>query len=496
MKRTFWLLVIISAFTILMGVSVFGAQAELLEAEAGSAGFSSVAPLFDGDRRSYCTAEGPAALTIKAEENIEHLYIEFDLPPTAWKLTDPVSSSSITAEDGFLHKYINIPEALGEGTSSLTLTFSEGTSIADIYIYSEGELPDRIQSWSVPCKEADIMLVSSHSDDEQLFFAGILPYYAVERRLQVQVVYIVQHFSVGDDRDHIRPHEQLDGLWTVGVRNYPVMTDFPDVYSESTDRATAFSRAEAAFAAHGVTYEDFRSYLTECIRRFKPLVVVSHDLDGEYGHGTHVLCASALTEAICLAADPVQYPESYGKYGAWQVEKTYLHLYDENRIVMDWDTPYDSLGGKTPFQVTQEGFGCHKSQHWCWFYNWLYGKNAEITKASQITHYSPCEYGLYDSRVGKDVIGGDFMENIIPYAERNAVDSGEDTTEVESTADTDITSDIVTQEYLEDTDPHRPGEKKLLWIILALAGAAVVAAAAVSAAFLNRKHNEKRRRKR
>ena len=88
---------------------------------------------------------------------------------------------------------------------------------------------------------------------------------------------------------------------------------------------------------------------------------------------------------------------------------------------MDWDTPLDSLGGKTPFQVTQEGFACHKSQHWTWFYKWIYGtSDSPITKATQIRGYSPCRYGLYDTKVGPDVVGGDFFENVETYAQRTA----------------------------------------------------------------------------
>ena len=86
---------------------------------------------------------------------------------------------------------------------------------------------------------------------------------------------------------------------------------------------------------------------------------------------------------------------------------------------MDFDVPLESLGGKTAFQVTQEGFGCHKSQHWTWFYKWMYGTaDRPIKKAADIVKYSPCYYGLYDSKVGIDCVGGDFMENIQAYEER------------------------------------------------------------------------------
>lgn len=396
-------------------------EASFEDTQRDSQGFSSGRNLFDASRTSYAYSYNEGRVTLSREDGIAHIYIEFDRVPEVWTVTDPATQKTVECgTKGFLHEYVNITQLFGEGITELELVFPGETYIGEIYGFSAGELPQWVQIWQEPLTEADLLLISSHSDDEQLFFAGILPYYTLERGLQVQVAYTVQHFEANGVWDHRRPHEQLDGLWTVGVRNYPVMSSFPDLYSESTDRDRAFASAEKVFAGAGVSYDDFCSYITECLRRFKPLVVVSHDLNGEYGHGTHVLTASALTEAIGFATDPQKYPESAEEYGCWQVEKTYLHLYGENKITMDWDTPYDSMGGKTPFEMTQAGFDCHKSQHWCWFYDWLYGKNNSITKATQISGYSPCEFGLYNSQVGVDVTGGDFFENVENYAQRKA----------------------------------------------------------------------------
>ena len=381
------------AMVLLAGLMMISASAE---GAVSSVDFAAQ-KLTDGKRTTYTEAEQGGSICLENAAGIAHLYIEFDRLPQAWKLI--AGGKEYGCEGGYLHQYIDVEALCGDQTE-ITLQFPQKTAIADLYFFEKGaELPDFVQQWNAPCAKADLMLISSHSDDEQLFFAGILPYYAVERKLQVQVVYIVQHFEANGYEDHIRPHEQLDGLWTVGVRNYPVMSEFPDLYSES------FEGAKAAFAAEGVTYEDFKNYIVGCLNRFKPLVVVSHDLKGEYGHGTHIFCATALTEAI-KAAD------------AHRPEKTYLHLYEENQITMDWDTPYESLGGKTPFEVTQAGFGCHQSQHWTWFKRWIYGNSGEIQKASQIKTYSPCAYGLYDTIVGADKQGGDFMENVATYAQR------------------------------------------------------------------------------
>lgn len=387
----------------------------IIEAE----GFLSEKSLLDNNTDTYTKALGDNEITVSREDGIGALYIKFDRIPSEWSMIISDTGKKVTCgQNAFLHEFVDVKALSDHLPDEVVLTFEEGTVIADIYAFSDGEIPDWVQIWQPPCEAADLLLVSSHSDDEQLFFLGVLPYYAGELGMNVQVAYVIQHFEVNGVLNHQRPHEQLDGLWTVGVKNYPVMSDFPDLYAQSKDRSVAFSQAEKVFAASGVTYDDFVSYMTECIRRFKPTVVISHDLDGEYGHGTHVLAAAALTEAIDATADATKYPESAKQYGTWEIQKLYLHLYDENQIVMNYDIPLDSFGGKTAYEVSCEGFGCHKSQHWTWFYKWIYGSEENpYTKASQIKTYSPCKYGLYYTGVGQDVEGGNFFENVVTHEE-------------------------------------------------------------------------------
>lgn len=377
-------------------------------------GFSNPQRLWDGDQTTWSLAKEGGQITVSRSGGVAGLYLLFDRLPQPWTL----NGDAACGKEGFLHQYVDVSALLSGPADSLTLEFPAGTALSEVYAFSAGELPGWVQVWQPPLEEADLMLVSSHSDDEQLFFAGLLPYYAVERELAVQVVYFVQHFEANGQQDHRRPHEQLDGLWTVGIRNYPIISGFPDLYSQSKNRAEALSRAKQVYSRAGNEYEDFVSYLVKCIRWCRPLVVVSHDPDGEYGHGTHVLCADALTQAVQAAAGPDQYPDC-GE--PWAVEKLYLHLYEENPVTLDLDTPSDKLGGKSPFQVTQEGFACHRSQHWTWFYKWIYGtKDRPITRAADIRTYSPCRYGLYYTAVGPDTEADDLFEHVETYPDRRA----------------------------------------------------------------------------
>lgn len=412
MKYKILFFIALTAAFLALSVYVFAEEARYDGSELDAVGFGAAYNLTDGDERTYTTADS-GSITVTNDDGIASLYVVFNRLPAQWQLSDNVNTVTC-GENTFLHEFVDVKAAFGDTPTEITLTFPEYVSICEVYAFTDGDIPDWVQRWQPPCDKADLVMFSSHADDEHLFFAGVLPYYAVERGLSVQVVYIINHFD-----SYARPHEQLDGLWAVGIRNYPVMTDFPDLYSESEEYA------RSVFSAYGVEFSDFTEYITEQIRRFKPLVIMTHDVDGEYGHGTHILCAKAVMEAVELCSDPSYHPESAEKYGVWEPQKTYLHLYPENPITMDWDVPLDAFGGKTAFEVSRLGFDCHESQHWTWFYGWVYGKNYPINAAKDISTYSPCSYGLYKTTVGADVLGGDFFENVVTYPEQEAIAQAE-----------------------------------------------------------------------
>ncbi len=385
----------------------------ITDAQFSAEGFSNTARLNDDYQRSASSSE-KGTISIHSDKAIASLYVVFHRLPPKWTLSDGSGKTAVCGENTFLHEFVDVKEKLGAVSNDITLSFDSEVSIAEIYAFSDGELPDWVQIWEPSCEKADILLLSAHADDEQLFFAGMLPYYAGELGLAVQVVYFTNHFATYD-----RPHEELDGLWTVGVRSYPAMSEFPDVYSETLDQALN------GYKYSGYEYEELAGYVVDEIRRFKPLVVISHDANGEYGHGTHMLCSKLAKEAADTAADPEYRPESAQQYGVWQPQKTYIHCHPENKITMNWDIPLERFNGKTAFQMSQLGYQQHKSQHiFPGLLEWLNGKYNNITKASQIHAYSPCDFGLYKTTVGADVMGGDFLENVKTY-EQQAIEEEE-----------------------------------------------------------------------
>lgn len=382
-------------------------------------GYSDFAFLFDGATGTYRTSSEAAEITLENADGIGSVYLLFHTEYGSYTITDNATGAAITAGTyGFLHEYVNLAEGFGYCPTSVTLQFSNGSvKLSEIYVFSQGTAPDYVQIWEPSLDGgADIMLLATHGDDDQLFFAGLLPYYAGELDCRVQVVYLTDHRS--GYVDNARMHEMLNGLWAVGVEAYPVFGRFADFRIDSlADTYYCYQNS------YNTSKEELLGFVVEQIRRFRPQVIVGHDINGEYGHGMHQVYTDLLIQALDITNDPAAYPASAAAYGTWDVPKTYLHLYTENQIVLDYDQPLAYFDGLTAFQATQKlGYPCHKSQQYTWFTRWINGSNGEITKAAQITTYNPCYFGLYRTTVGNDVLKNDFLENITTYAQQAQMD--------------------------------------------------------------------------
>jgi LmbE family N-acetylglucosaminyl deacetylase len=363
----------------------------------------------DGERATDGKAEWGAyaasnggTVKITCDIPIGALYMRFN------ELSDPYvlvanGKQMLFGKDLYLHEYLDLEKTFGE-VKELTLYFHTSCNVSEITVLSEGKKPENMQIWEPVCTDSDLLLFSSHSDDDQLFFAGVIPRYCAEG-YRVQVAYLTNHPDWP-----VRRHELLDGLWAAGCKNYPVMGTFADFRKDDLEATVA------EYENLGVSYEELSAFVVETIRQTRPSVVVSHDVNGEYGHGMHLLLSKMVREQTPYAADASAFPASAKEYGTWQVKKTYIHLYTENEsgMVLDIDTPLDYFGGKTAFQVSQASFlNCHPSQHGGWYFKWQQGtEEHRVTSSKELDRYNPAFYGLYQSTVGADVIKTDFFENL------------------------------------------------------------------------------------
>lgn len=350
--------------------------------------------LKDENYNTYITKSYNSAIMVSCPEEIKNIYIVYHDKAIKGKILFE-NSENLVGQKGYLHELVKV----NSNISSFKLSYEEKYSLADIYIFTDDNLPDYVQDWST-LDTADLMLFSTHADDEQLFFAGLLPKY-VDARKDVQVVYFTNHFN-----NKMRYHELLNGLWAVGIKNYPLISEFPDAYSQTRDGALM------NFTNAGFKIDDLLKFQVDAIRKYKPYVVVGHDENGEYGHGQHILNTYLLETAYKKAKDKTFDEESVKKYGTWEIQKLYLHLYPENKLCLDYDVPLKSFGGKTAYEMSKIGYSKHISQQGTWFTEWLNGKNNKFTSVTEIKTFNPCEFGLYYTGVGDDVAKDDLFENV------------------------------------------------------------------------------------
>ncbi len=354
--------------------------------------------MLDGDYDTYVQlgAGSNLSVTASAGQPIGSLYIRWYSIPGEWTLsyvdTTGVQKTMQCGQYGFLHEYV----ALETPATSCVLSFPVGGAICTFDVYSQGDVPAGVQAWAPPCEKADVMVCATHADDEILWLGGVLATYAAGRQVPTQVVYMCNFWNSTPKREH----EKLDGLWAIGVRNYPVNGPFDDLYSESLDAA------QEQYDQDAVT-----SFFAEQIRRFKPQVVVSQDLNGEYGHGGHQLMAHSVQTALDHASDPTFAAQSAQAYGVWDVLKAYFHLMPENSIMLDLHQPIENLGGMTAIEAQQAAYKQHVTQQYTWFY---------VTDDPSDQNYDKFDcshFGLYRSTVGPDTTN-DMLEHIVTYSEQ------------------------------------------------------------------------------
>lgn len=403
------LLMVLSAFVPMLALPTFAVGGVARDITKNSdiltSGFYYPGLMTDGEEAGGSYSLGSAYVTLTATEDIGALYISFntaDEEYTVWCGNESV----LVGGEGFLHEYIDIGSIFGS-TKSVKLSFSSERSISEIRVLSVGERPDFVQVWNEPTENADLLLFSSHSDDDQLYFAGLIPLY-VSRGYNVQVAYFTYHPDTP-----VRRHELLNGLWAAGCRNYPIYdTTIPDF------RIDNYESTMAEFDRRGFSREMLEEYIVSTVRRTHPLVLVTHEPEGEYGHGMHIALSALIRELLPALGDRTKYTDSAKQYGIWKVQKTYLHDYEEGKITLPIDTPLDYFGGRSAFAVSQDAFRLHTSQHYYSLTSWLYGSEAyPITKSSQITTDNPSYFGLFESLVGEDKNKNDMFENLLSYSE-------------------------------------------------------------------------------
>ena len=346
------------------------------------------AHLTDGSMRTSWTAGSEAdrvTVTVPNDKKAALLTLAWSEAPSAFTVTlqNATGDTIDTITEANPGEMMNFAYDLDTATKKIFISTSDTTAgISELRVMEEGKIPESVQRWQPIEGKVDLLVISTHEDDELLFFGGTIPYYVAQGK-NVVVVYMA-------NCGRSRYEEAMEGLWSCGLKNHPVFVGLEDKRLNDYDETVNLWGLEKT-----------EQIVTELLRKYQPDVVVTHDINGEYGHNQHKLTSAVVRRAVYLAADAESDPESAAEYGTWEIKKLYIHLYEGNQITMTaYDEPLEELGGLTATQVATIAYSKHVSQQ----------KYYSMEK--QGVQYDNRKYGLILTNVGDDVAKNDLFENV------------------------------------------------------------------------------------
>lgn len=336
--------------------------------------------LWDGGK------DGTLTVVLPEDLKAQGVQMTFFCEPPALTITAADGTVLADWRESFYTAWI----PFSQPANQFTIARPEGGDllVSRLKVMGEGVLPEWVQQWRrMEPGTAEMLMIVTHPDDDLLWFGGLLPTYAGELGKRVQVAYMVAR----NNRE--RRVELLDALWHCGVEAYPEIGAFLDkgVYS-----------IKAAYFKWGGE-EAVDQHITRLIRKWQPQVVVTQDVNGEYGHVHHKIMARSVVRCVTeLCGSEDWDPESAAEWGLAHPQKLYVHLGDKNLITMDWEKPLSRFGGKTSLDVAREAFKLHISQQ--------KGKyHISLKNATRCDLFSLCY-----TTVGEDSGIGDLFEHVEP----------------------------------------------------------------------------------
>lgn len=212
-----------------------------------------------------------------------------------------------------------------------------GLLLAVLMLFNASPLAKENADMSQEKAGTDVMIVAVRPGDEYLYLNGILTEYCAERGYTAVVVYMTS-------RDETQREEAAAALCSLGVTTPPVFIGQPDVYAEDADTIAKVWDEKSALNG-----------LIRAIRQYRPAVIVSHDLHGEYGDGANMLTARYVQRAVKYAAGTSADKESYTEFGAWSTLRLFLHLYEgEANVVINRTVPLEAFRRRSAAEVEQD----------------------------------------------------------------------------------------------------------------------------------------------
>ena len=219
-----------------------------------------------------------------------------------------------------------------------------------------GQMLKRLQT------TASAMHTGAHPDDED---SGLIAYLA--RKEQARTVYLA--LNRGDGGQNVIGEELFEPLGVIRSEELLQarrLDGGEQLFTRVMDYGFSKKRAEAArIWGEQLTLGD----MVRAIRLYRPLVIISRFSGTPAdGHGQHQLAGYLTPIAFKAAADPKQFPEHMEEgLQPWQAKKLYMSQgfrpsADNVPSLMVNTGEYDSIIGRSYFEIAMEGRSQHKSQ--------------------------------------------------------------------------------------------------------------------------------------
>lgn len=350
----------------------------------------------DGDLRTLWSCSGLSTLDIypSATKPVGGIFLCWNQAPAKWELWVIGGDSTRTLvkqseSTPWAAQYVPVP-AQYAGSAHFQLDMiprdKQPTVLADISVFAPGPAPFYAPQWpQFPQNgRVDLLTFACHPDDEDLYLSvPAVTYHA--QGYKTGTVYM----TYGEPTRSVRHLEAQQSAWALGNTYSPGMGSFVDVKRLTKEQMMKVWPLQSVVG-----------FAVEQIRKYKPAVIVTHDINGEYRHGGHCLTQYAVSLAFEYAADPNRYPESAKQYGTWKAAKLYVHLYRHGMLhPMSLTNKLSAYGGRTVKQVISDAYSRHKSQ--------LPGRGLPVNGM-----YDMRAFGLFASHIGQDASHNSMFENV------------------------------------------------------------------------------------
>lgn len=338
-------------------------------------------------------SKGEQSITIEPEDGVTDLtgfYFNWDAAPPTWDLFAYDSDGKETlvcsgGKGGGLAEFAAVPASMSEYKKFTFVSTNPemAFAIANFSVYAGG-IPEFAPNWEAyDGSPVDLLVISTHPDDESVFLAA-----PAITSINAGKKVVTGYMTWGTSK---RRFEAEEACWMLGEKYPPTLRAAHDMMTNSLESMEKYWSLDKAVG-----------YIVELIRKYKPSVIVTHDVGGEYGHGAHMETSLATQLAFAQASDPTKFPDSAERYGVWKPGKLYLHMYGKDKITFDLNAPMVTYQGRTLLQVASAAFARHKSQA-------AKGWTVESTGVCSMEFF-----GLFASNVGPDSKHDSVFENITP----------------------------------------------------------------------------------